>query len=558
MANVSPRASIEHPSKSAGARITLGNRILLSFGALFVLMLVMAGFSYTKLRLIDEETNSIQRDSLPGVYLATSLRASANESYTAMQRAIFVDADAAASAAELDKIPGMLDAFEKLSATYQKSTFREDDRQRFATFRGVYERYLPLLADAVQKARSGAHADAVSAYARCTPVWEDVIRNANILVTENRSFADQSAQSIRESVSSTQITLATVVAVELVAALVMGWLLYRAVMRPMAELVGVHDVMRTGDLTQRLQLGRRDEFGTLETGFNRMADEITSLVAQAQQSSLQVTTSVAEIAATSREQQATANETAATTTEIGATSREIFATSRDLLHTMNEVSNVAEQSATLAGMSRNGLTQMGETMRSVMDAAGSVNAKLAILNEKALNINQVVATITKVADQTNLLSLNAAIEAEKAGEYGRGFAVVATEIRRLADQTAVATYDIEQTVKEIQSAVSAGVMGMDKFSEEVRRGMLDVQQVGSQLSQIITEVQTLAPRFQLVNEGMQTQASGAEQITQALSQLSEAAQQTAESLRQSSQAIDDLTLVANGLRTSVSRFKVEA
>jgi len=201
---------------------------------------------------------------------------------------------------------------------------------------------------------------------------------------------------------------------------------------------------------------------------------------------------------------------------------------------------------------------MAETMRSVMDAAGSVNAKLAILNEKALDINQVISTITKVADQTNLLSLNAAIEAEKAGEYGRGFAVVATEIRRLADQTAVATYDIEQTVKEIQSAVSAGVMGMDKFSEEVRRGMRDVQQVGSQLSQIIVEVQTLSPRFQLVNEGMQTQANGAEQITQALSQLSEAAQQTAESLRQSSQAIDDLTLVANQLRTGVSRFKIDA
>jgi hypothetical protein len=95
-----------------------------------------------------------------------------------------------------------------------------------------------------------------------------------------------------------------------------------------------------------------------------------------------------------------------------------------------------------------------------------VNAKLAILNEKAGNINQVVVTIVKVADQTNLLSLNAAIEAEKAGEYGRGFAVVATEVRRLADQTAVATYDIEQMVREIQSAVSAGVMGMDKFSEE--------------------------------------------------------------------------------------------
>ncbi|MBI0331611.1 methyl-accepting chemotaxis protein [Burkholderia plantarii] len=559
MANMSPRASTASSSPSAaGARITLGNRILLSFGVLFVLMVVMAGISYKQLRVIDEETISIQRDSLPGVYLATSLRASAAESYSEMQRAIFVDPDAESVRRDIDKLPASLEAFEKLSLQYQNATFREDDRARFATFRGVYDRYLPLLNDAMQKARNGSHADAVIAYGRVTPVWEDVIRNANILVTENRTFADQSAQQIRESVFGTEATLATVLVVVLVCAALLGLMLFRAVMRPMTELVHVHDVMRGGDLTRRLDLRRRDEFSMLETGFNRMADELTTLVAQAQQSSLQVTTSVAEIAATSREQQATANETAATTTEIGATSREIFATSRDLLRTMNEVSSVAEQSATLAGLSQSGLTQMGETMRSVMDAAGSVNAKLAILNEKALNINQVVATITKVADQTNLLSLNAAIEAEKAGEYGRGFAVVATEIRRLADQTAVATYDIEQTVKEIQSAVSAGVMGMDKFSEEVRRGMLDVQQVGSQLSQIIHEVQTLAPRFQLVNEGMQTQASGAEQITQALSQLSEAAQQTAESLRQSSQAIDDLTLVANALRTSVSRFKVEA
>ena len=197
-------------------------------------------------------------------------------------------------------------------------------------------------------------------------------------------------------------------------------------------------------------------------------------------------------------------------------------------------------------------------MRRVMDAAGSINAKLAVLNEKAGNINQVVTTITKVADQTNLLSLNAAIEAEKAGEYGRGFAVVAAEIRRLADQTAVATYDIEQMVKEIQSAISAGVMGMDKFSEEVRRGMAEVQQVGGQLSQIIQQVQEVVPRFETVNEGMQAQATGAEQISEALLQLTEAAHQTVESLRQSTSAIEDLNQVSGNLRSSVSRFKLEA
>ena len=245
-----------------------------------------------------------------------------------------------------------------------------------------------------------------------------------------------------------------------------------------------------------------------------MADELTALVGQVQKSGIQVNTSVNEIAATAKQQQATASEIAATTTEIGATSQgDLRDLARSWSSTMNEVSAVAEQSAALAGSGQAGLARMEDTMRQVMEAAGSINAKLAVLNEKAGNINQVVTTITKVADQTNLLSLNAAIEAEKAGEYGRGFAVVATEIRRLADQTAVATYDIEQMVKEIQSAVSAGVMGMDKFSEEVRRGMQEVQQVGGQLSQIIHQVQALAPRFESVNEGMQAQATGAEQIS---------------------------------------------
>ena len=540
-----------------GRRFTLGSRIVFSFGALFVLMLVMAAVSYTRLHAIDDEAVSLGRDSVPGLSLATSLRAAARENYTTLERALFVDSDADAVKRDIDRVAQIQREFDQFATDYQNTLFRDDDRERFRTFKAAYDQYQPLLTDAARQAQTSRPA-AQAALVRMTPVWENTVRATDVLVDENHTQADESAKLIRSSVSGTEITLATALGVVLLVALVTGYALFKAITVPMARLVEVHDAMRTGNLTQRLNLRRNDEFGTLEEGFNRMTAELTSLVAQAQKSSLQVTTSVAEIAATSKEQQATTSETAATTTEIGATSREIFATSRDLLRTMNEVSGVAEQSAQLAGASQSGLTRMEETMRSVMEAAGSVNAKLSILNEKAVNINQVVATITKVADQTNLLSLNAAIEAEKAGEYGRGFAVVATEIRRLADQTAVATYDIEQTVKEIQSAVSAGVMGMDKFSEEVRRGMRDVQQVGGQLSQIINEVQTLAPQFQRVNEGMQTQASSAEQITQALSQLSEAAQQTAESLRQSSQAIDDLTLVANQLRTGVSRFKLEA
>lgn len=312
-----------------------------------------------------------------------------------------------------------------------------------------------------------------------------------------------------------------------------------------------------GDLTGRMEetLGN-EPIDQLIRDTQRMVDNLNSLVAQVQQSGIQVNSSATEIAATAKQQEATVSEQAASTNQIMATVTEISATSKELVKTMEEISQVAENTARSAETGQGALTKMEDTMRQMRTATDNITSKLAVLSEKAGNINTVVTTINKVADQTNLLSLNAAIEAEKAGEYGRGFAVVATEIRRLADQTAVATWDIEQMVKEMQSAVSAGVMGMDKFSEEVSRGVNEIGQVGGQLGQIIDDVQTLTPRFESVTEGMQSQSLGGEQISESMIQLNETAQQTAESLRQSNASIQQLKEAANGLQKAVSIFRV--
>jgi methyl-accepting chemotaxis protein WspA len=332
----------------------------------------------------------------------------------------------------------------------------------------------------------------------------------------------------------------------------------RSLSRPLQRLTAVVGVFAEGDLSASLpEATGQDEISRLTQSFGEMARKLASLVADVQRSSVIVSSAITEVAATAKQQQATANEVAATTTEIGATSKEISATSKDLAQTVSHVSEGAQQAAALADNGRESLGRMDETMRRVSEAAGGINSRLTVLNDKAANIGSVVTTIAKVADQTNLLSLNAAIEAEKAGEYGRGFAVVATEIRRLADQTATATVDIEQLVKEIQSAVTAGVMGMDKFSEEVRRGVSEVEKVAGQLAQIIQNVQAITPRIGSVSEGMQAQSTGAEQISQALTQLGEAARQTAESLVQSNETVHRLDEAARGLRTGIERFKIK-
>jgi methyl-accepting chemotaxis protein WspA len=322
------------------------------------------------------------------------------------------------------------------------------------------------------------------------------------------------------------------------------------------SLLGVVSKAASGDLTGRIDVTGTDAIGQLAQGLDRMFENLRSLLNNVQKAGIQVTTSATEIAASAKQQEATGIEQAQTSVEILSTTKEISANASQLLKTMEEATAVADYTTTATADAQGNLRRMDSTMQHMVSATDSINAKLAALSEKASNINSVLITITKVADQTNILSLNAAIEAEKAGEAGRGFSVVATEIRRLADQTSVSTWDIEQMLKEMQSAVSASVMGMDKFSEEIRRSVGEVRQVTDQLSGVMDQVQKLAPQFDAVLQGMQSQAVGAEQISATMMQLNDATQQTVESLKATSEAVHQLQYAAGDLQTSVANFAV--
>ena len=312
----------------------------------------------------------------------------------------------------------------------------------------------------------------------------------------------------------------------------------------------------SGDLTGKVSITGSDAIGQLGTGLAKMFENLRSLLNNVQKAGIQVTTSPTEIADSARQQEATGIEQAQTSVEILSTTKEISANTSQLLKTMEDATAVADYTTNATAEAQGNLKRMDSTMQHMVSATDSINAKLAALSEKASNINSVLITITKVADQTNILSLNAAIEAEKAGEAGRGFSVVATEIRRLADQTSVSTWDIEQMLKEMQSAVSASVMGMDKFSEEIRRSVGEVRQVAEQLSSVMDQVQKLTPQFDAVLQGMQSQAIGAAQISDTMMQLNDATQQTVESLKATSEAVHQLQYAAGDLQSSVSNFAV--
>ncbi|MFZ2956713.1 MAG: methyl-accepting chemotaxis protein [Candidatus Ozemobacteraceae bacterium] len=307
---------------------------------------------------------------------------------------------------------------------------------------------------------------------------------------------------------------------------------------------------------QATALTNTEETDLLLAAIRTMTDNLNTLIGQAQLSGVQITSTAKQIAATALQQEATVSSFGGSTTRIATSVREISATSQELLSTMNAVNDVASKTAGLAESGRLLLHSRQDAVNQMLVATESISGKLSVMNQRAGEINMVVTTISKVAVQTNLLSLNAAIEAEKAGEFGLGFSVVAREIRRLADQTALATLDIEHIVKEMQSSVTSGVMEMNKFSQSVRR---DVEEMGSltgRLDQIIQQVQGLTFRFEEVNIGMRAQSDGAREINEAMVCLNDAAQQTAASLNEFNQATCNLKAAAVDLQAHMTQFKI--
>ncbi len=364
-----------------------------------------------------------------------------------------------------------------------------------------------------------------------------------------------------EEVIADQIRTLTLLALGIViVVVVMAWFARRAA-TTLSDRVGlvsdVADSIARGDLTTTVPSSDdNDETGRLLTAINSMTQSLRTLVTRVKQASVELMSTATEFAATSRQQEATVQGFGASTNQIAAAVKEIAATSQELLATMEGLNAVSGQTADLAEQGQSGLAHLDETMDKLAQAANAMAARLAAIREEAAEITGVVTTISKVADQTNLLSINAAIEAEKAGEQGLGFLVLAREIRRLADQTAVATLDIEQMVKQMQTAVSAGVMEIDRFSEQVRSGVGTVDRVGGQFGQIISQVKTLSERFDTVNHGMRSQSQGARQIGEAMGQMADGARQTSVSLREFNAATESLRDAVTVLKQEIAKFNL--
>ncbi len=304
------------------------------------------------------------------------------------------------------------------------------------------------------------------------------------------------------------------------------------------------------------QFGGKDELNNVLIEFYSMVQSLSLLIKRIKRTEDAVSDSTEEISSGARDIEASSIQQSASTHEISVTNEEVGATSKELYSNIDNIGQEIKRTVILASDGKSGLLKMEEAMNKLISSTRSISSKLAVINSKTNKISGVSTTINTISDQTNLLSINAAIEAEKAGDYGKGFLVIAKEINHLANRTTVATQEIENMVSEMQSSVLSGVMEMDKFSGEVKKRVDEVEGIGGNLTEIINQVQDLEPEFEVIREGMTAQSTSTAQISESMGQLAESTKQTKNSMIEFKTVTDVLKKTVSKLREEILRFKI--
>ncbi|MDD5773202.1 MAG: HAMP domain-containing methyl-accepting chemotaxis protein [bacterium] len=313
----------------------------------------------------------------------------------------------------------------------------------------------------------------------------------------------------------------------------------------------------SGDLTKEINIKSNDEIGQLASHFNDMVEHLRNLVEHIQSAGFRIGTVSNELLASSEQQASGAAEQAASVSEISATVEELSASASQIADNANGVVKITEQTLKGAEIGQRAVADTISAMEDIKNKAQQTAEKIIALGEHSQKIGEVIDIIDDIANQTKLLSLNAAIEAAKAGEYGKGFAVVAVEIRQLAENVVKSTTKIKNFVTEIQSSSNASVMSTEQGMKGIENGVGLARKAGDILKEILEIAKQTAESVNQINVATQQQKSASEQVAMSMKEVSTVARQSAAGAKDGTSSASELNNLAEELKIEIGKFKIE-
>ena len=387
-------------------------------------------------------------------------------------------------------------------------------------------------------------------------VYQKIHKAFASLLSLEEKLSSQQYGTAMSSFERTRILVVVVLVVALLLSFGISALVQGIILGPVRKTVIITEGVASGDFTRRIALDSRDEIGQMAGTFDRLVEKLGAILGEVSKNSATVATSATQLSASS-EQMATGSE------EVAAQIRTIATAGEEMAMTSQEIARncqLAAQRANDANHSASsGKTVVEETVRGMERIAKQVRTSaetVEILGQKSSQIGEIISTIEDIADQTNLLALNAAIEAARAGEQGRGFAVVADEVRALAERTTRATKEIGEMIKAIQRETSNAVDAMGEGVKEVESGTHRAAKSGEALQEILTRINEVTMQVNQIATAAEEQTATTTQISQNIQEITQVVHDTASSAHESARSTSQLSHLAEDLRLMVCQFKL--
>jgi hemerythrin-like metal-binding protein len=536
--------------------IGISTKVFGTILAIILIMVVIGIFSITRLVSVANVADELGQQHMPAVSFVAKMR-NCVDTFRRSELQFYLKNSADDFKRYHERMGKMQDELKAAKESYGKLHLSEQEKKTLAEFETAWSTYLSttqkvidlLKAGSVDEAQMLTRGDGKKFYDQSNKALGD-------MQVTSQKLADEALLDVHATTSSARNWIIILSIVGLLIGLLLSVATIKAMRAPLRRLANDAEQIATGDLGVEVHVDSQDEVGDLSRSFEKMVNSLRELIGRLADSSAEVLKSSGEMQANSEQVASGAEEVALQAMTVATASEEMSATSGDIAQNCMLAAESAKRANNAADHGATVVENSILVMKRIADRVKSSALTVGELGQKSDQIGAIVGTIEDIADQTNLLALNAAIEAARAGEQGRGFAVVADEVRALAERTTRATKEISEMIKVIQQNTQTAVAAMEDGVAEVQNGTAEAARSGEALRNIQDEINAVNLQVQQIATAAEEQTATTSEISGNIHQITDVVNVTAEKARSSYNSAQHLSRLSDELQRVVGQFKL--